>query len=661
MSDFDVSMRLRLINDASKEARKLKGDFEDIGNAAKKLGNVRTGNLDKSLADVGKKAGAAGKDIKGLQKDIDKLGKARIDGNLGRQIDGMVKPSAALNVAMGALKGAALGAFAGLTAFASVDNIIRGLERLSEQYRKLNRDIADVAITAEMRTPEAMAKIGKSNERLSIRYGYDQLQVNAARKTYAAAGFDIDQQEAILDPTLKAAKASSTSTDTMATAMIAAQENLGVTNTQVPMALDMMSRGAKLGRFEIKDMAKNFPALATMLAGTGRQGLAGWSELVALSQVVNTSASSPDNAADNLRNLLAKLTSKDTVANFEKKGVSLPQLRDRADKQGKPYLTAVMDEVQKLTGGDEFKINELFGDQQAYLALSPLLTKRALYEEYLKAIQTSSSGVVDEDWAFAASLPQERADRREAAYQAIGDKLGSAWAAVTDPTRDRVAGWVNPSFAKQEEDARLARLNALGPDELQRRISDIDARLKALPPQMFDPLVLGMPQVRAGFLNEQQELRDRLSQITGQPEAQKEGSSWKKLLLGSAADPDFNFRKAMGINLRPTAESSMQGYNDGLAAEGEKAAQEATSIAERIKAILGFTVSPTISPNFTPPAAPATGEKHSSLQQSSNVKLTQNIASPNPKLAAVRSRREQARAISQAQARSLYDVGRMPA
>ena len=84
MSDFDVSMRLRLINDLSKEARKAEADLKDIGDAAKKLGNVRTGNLDKSLADVGKKANAAGKDLKGLQKDIDKLGKAKIDANVGR-------------------------------------------------------------------------------------------------------------------------------------------------------------------------------------------------------------------------------------------------------------------------------------------------------------------------------------------------------------------------------------------------------------------------------------------------------------------------------------------------------------------------------------------------------------------------------------------------
>lgn len=661
MSDFDVSMRLRLINELSKEARKAEADLKEIVEAAKKLGNVRTGNLDRSLGDVGKKANAAGKDVKGLQKDLDKLGKAKIDNDLGRKIDSLVNPTKALKFALSPLKGAALGAFSALAGFASVDNIIRGLERLSEQYRKLNLDIASVAITAEMRTPEAMAKISKSNAALSIRYGMDQMKVNAARKTFAAAGVGIDQQEAILDPTLKAAQAAGADGQTMAQAVIALQQNLGVKDAEVPAALDMIAKGTKLGNFEVEAIAKNFPKLASQYGSTGRSGLPAVAELVALAQVTMKGAGSQDIAANNLDNIIGKLTSPDTVKNFEDKGFDIEALKKRSDKNGTPYMTDLIDQVMKMTGGDEFRIGELFGDREAKAALRPLINFRDQYREWLNEIKTQSPGSVDLDWQFSDNLPQINAQQRDAALQATGDKIGGAWATVTDPLRDKVTGWINPDFAKQEEAARRAKLKALGPDELQRRIGDIDKRLNALPPEMYDLMIPGMPSIRRGVRNDRQELREILSEITGQPATPQESYPWKKLFLGDAAKTDFNFRDAMGINLRPTAENSMQGYNEGLAAEGEKAAAEAMSIAERIKAILGFTVSPTISPNFTPPAAPATGEKHSSLQQSSNVKLTQNISSPNPKLAAVRSRREQARAISQAQARSLYDVGRMPA
>ncbi len=52
-----------------------------------------------------------------------------------------------------------------------------------------------------------MKTISDSNEKLAIRYGQSQTEVNSARKSYAAAGIGLESQEAILDPTLKAAKA----------------------------------------------------------------------------------------------------------------------------------------------------------------------------------------------------------------------------------------------------------------------------------------------------------------------------------------------------------------------------------------------------------------------------------------------------------------------
>lgn len=660
---FDVSMRLRLINEVSKEARKVEGDLEDIGDAARKLGNVRTGTLDRSLNEIGRKADSAGKDVTGLQRDLDKLGKVKINQGIGRQLDGMVKPADNLGSVMAVLRGAASGAFGALAAFASVDQIIRGLEQLSDKYRQLNRDVADVAITAEMRSPEAMAKISKSNAALSIRYGMDQMKVNAARKTFAAAGIGIDQQEAILDPTLKAAQASGTDGQTMAQAVVALQQNLGVKDADVPAALDMISKGTKLGQFEIGAIAKNFPKLASQYGSTGRSGLDAVAELVTLAQVTMKSAGSQDIAANNLDNIMGKLTSPDTVKNFADKGFDIETLKKKSEKNGTPYMTDLIDQVIKMTGGNEFRIGELFGDREAKMALRPLIDFRDQYKEWLQAVKKDSAGSVDLDWQFSDTLPQTNAQQREAALQATGDKLGGAWATVTDPARDRVTGWINPDFAKQEEAARRARLKALGPEELQRRISGIDKRIGAMPPELLDLIIPGAPHLRRGLRTEKQDLRSILSEITGEKVEEQESYPWKKLFFGAAGEEGFSLKEHLGVNLRGTAENAMQGYNEALAAEGEKAASEAQSIAERIKTLLGFTVSPTITPNFTPPAAaPApAGEKHSSLQQSSNVRLTQNIAAPNPKLAALRSRREQGRAISQAQARSLYDIGRMPA
>ena len=658
MSNLDVSMRLRLVNDLSKEAGKAERDLKDLADAARRLGN--TGGGDK-----------LGDSIRRMTRDTEQLDRKMRNVGIFPHVSGKLNQvngsAGTLNRTLGSLGSVATSAFASIMAFASVDSIIQGLERLSQQYQKLNRDVASVAVTAEMRTPQAMERISKSNERLSIRYGNNQLDVNKARKAYAAAGVDIDSQESILDPTLKSAKAADSNGETIAGAVIAAKQNLGVKDSEVPAALDMMAKGAKLGSFEVDAMAKNFPSLGTMLAGTGRQGLGGWAELIALAQVVRTGAASPDDAATNLRNLLSKVTSKDTVKNFDEKGVDLSKLKAKSERDGTPYLTAVMDEVMRLTGGDEFKINELFGDQQAGLALKPLLTKRSMYEDFLKQILTGSAGTVDADYDFLRALPQEKTDRRGAAMAATGDKIGRVYSTVTDPLRDATAGVVNPEYAAQEEAYRKEQLRKLGPVELSRRISEMQKKLSALPSELFDPLSPALAATRGAGRAGMQELQDILSRLDGGSslEARDEraagagkGGGWRKFLLGKGADADFNLREHLGIDLKATAEQSMQGYNEGLAAEGERAAQEAQSIADRIKSMLGFTVSPVIAPTFVPPSgAPAASGQQSSIQPMSN-KTTNYITSPNPQHAALKASRAQARAIQQAQARSLADTGR---
>ncbi len=135
-------------------------------------------------------------------------------------------------------------------------------------------------------------------------------------------------------------------------------------------------------------------------------------------------------------------------------------------------------------------------------------------------------------------------------------------------------------------------------------------------------------------------------------------SAIDRFLYGSAADPEFDAKEHFGINLRPSAQSSMEAYSEGLAEGGVKAEQEAQSIADRIKALLGFTVSPVIAPTYAPPAGNggSTGNQ-TSLPTPGGTKVTQNIYSPNSRQAAMRAQREQNRAVRQASARTFGGTG----
>ncbi len=691
MSNLDVSMRLRLLYQ-SREAKAAKKDLKEIDSAAKKLGRanagdklgrdlkqvstnaktskraineleadarklnrVKTDGLEKDLRRLGASAKAAAKDFDAARLKLEKMGNVK-----SQPLEKMVKPSAELNGNMGLLAGSASRALGALGAFVTADNIVRGLESYATKFRELNRAITDVAITAEMRTPEAVAKIGKSNETLSLRYGRSQGEVNDARQAYAATGIGLDSQEQILDPTMKVASTyRNTDGRMIADTVIAAKQNLRINDADVPAALDMMAKGAKLGSFEVKDMAKNFPELGAYMQGAGRTGLKGWAELVTMSQIARFSAGTPDQAADNLRNWLAKLSSKDTVKNFAEKDVDLEKVKEKAEKEGRSYPMAVMDEVMRLTKGNEFRVGELFGDQQAYLALKPLIENRQLYNDWLNQITNQSAGTVDLDAPFARNTQFEKKARATAAIDAQGLKAGQVWSTGTLPMLEKFARIINPQFDRQmraeEAPADLAN-NALQRLDIENELlrlkgmqRDMGGGGQALGPQL--------DRLKAQLLDLEEEQRAILEYLPTKPDNGDLGKSTGKIpvpLERPIANP-------LGENMGSAADKAMEGYNKNLSAQTEKSVSIVQDAVSAIKAILNFTASPTIVPKVSTPAAPAApsggGEKHSSIVNNTGVRLSQNIRSNNPRQAARLAARESERAIQRAMGNSFHDTG----
>ncbi len=698
---MDVSLRLRLDNDLSREAKVAAKDLHGIEEAAKKLGRVGgSDKLGKDLAGVRREAGkgekaigdlerqarklntvktdAAEREIKALgtaskaaQKDLD--GVARKLRTIGQtdagKLEKLNRPASALENTLGVLGRTAGTAFAGLVAFASVDNIVRGLEQMSAKFRELNRSATDVAITLEMTTPEAVNKISKSNEKLAIRYGSSQGGVNSARQKYAASGIGLDSQEAILDPTMKAAMAYRIDGETIADAMIAAKQNLNIQDSEVPLALDMMTKGANLGNFEVGAMAKNFPALGAYMSGAGRTGLAGWGELIAMAQVAKRTAGSEDEAANNLRNWLSKLSSRETVDNFKKKGVSLPAVKEKAERDGKSYPMAVMDQVMRLTGGDEFGINELFSDQQAYQALKPLLDNRTMFNDFLAEIMNNSAGGLDGAADFAANTPYEKEKRRSAALEATAAKIGETYDRQISPLADRAVRFVNPEYNRQrtleEEPERLRETS-----RQRLGIENEILRLQGLKREMGDggggsslgPQINNLKSQLQTLIDEEAAIVENSRQIQSEspgpstPDNGDLGKSTGKIPIPIPRPVE----RQLGGDLSGAADKAMTGYNDRLNAQGDRAISIAAEKAAEMQRILNFTASPTIQPTFLPPAgsAPnAAAGKQSAIPSTGPTKLTQNIYSPNSKLAAARAQRESNRAVRMAQARALSGTG----
>lgn len=680
---MDVSLRLRLQNQLSREAKVAERDLKDLGDAARKLGS--TGQADKLARDIGsvrreaerseKKVGDLDRQARKLntvktsnaQKEITAIGTAadktrqKIDGisTKIRNLDGVdagkfhrVDASASkLSGTLVSLGGNAATAFASLLSVVSVDAIVGKLDLLAQKFREVNREVVAVAVTAGAKTPEEVAKIQQSNDKLALRYGRTQAEVNDARGKYTGAGIPLDQQEQLLEPTLKSAVATKSEAGTIASAVIALRQNLGITEKDVPLALDMIAKGTDLGMFEVEAFAKNLPKLATMYSGTGREGLPAVAELAAAAQIAMKAAGSPDIAAGNLENFIGKLSSPDSVKNFADAGVDLEAIKKRSLEQGTPYMLDVIDEVMRVTKGDEFRIAELFGDKEAKQALLPLINNRELYTQWLNVIRDGSAGMTDENFGFVDNTPYQKGARRAAGFEIIGNRVGEAYDRQIAPAVDGFLRLLLPEYNRQrtvEEEPELLKQNASQRLDVENEL----LRLQGLQREMGDggaglgPQINRLKEQLHSLLEEQDAIIQNAREAAGSGDL---GVSTGKIPIPSPRP----IEQKLGGDLGPAADQAMTGYNDKLGEGLDKAVTLSSEKAAEMQRVLNFTAQPTIQPNFLPPApaSPAPGQQSSI---NSGTQINQTITSPNSQHAA----RSSARAIRLAQAGSYYDIGR---
>lgn len=695
MSDMDVSMRLRLVNQLSKPANEAEKDLKELRAAAERLGQTKSGALSGNLEKVGKSATGAEKNVKELRAAAERLGhtkngalagnlekvgksateaKVRI-GSVGREADELrqklgtvgngsfdgLKADAReaeqainrvgaaaselrqrLHSARGVASGKATGgpvrvpAGGGGSAGSVAGGILDQLNvplALGTGAAYMSGGLAGVGVVGAGVAIDAAAADEQRSDFLRITGGYsevDQKQIDAtlarigARRGIGsqgaqtvfgglqAGGLSSSDATAMTDNAVKFSTATQATPDDAANLTVALRNNMGIKAEQMMSAYDAIAMGGKAGQFEVKDMASNFPAILARLGARGSSGMEGVRMATAFAQSVRKRIGSSDEASTSLEAMLSDMVSPTVRERADKIGIDVFGEIDAAKAKGKDPVMALLKRFKSVIGDNAEKFsNTLGGNDTAAVAYRAIFDDMDEIEKMMAEME-SANGVIDADYDTATGNLNAQKDR--------------LLSNVTKRIKDTAAPALSP-LTRIAKDASSALER--GEDAVERQRT-IDAIVGHLPKQPKAP-------------------------------EQDKPPAWKRLLFGSAAEPGFDLKKQLGIDLRPSAEAAMDGYNAGLTEGGEQAKSEAKSIADELRAILGITVTPTISPVIAP-ASPAPGttsapEKHSSLQQSSNVRLTQNIVSPNPKLAAIKARREQARAIEQARSRSFYDLG----
>lgn len=260
----------------------------------------------------------------------------------------------------------------------------------------------------------------------------------------------------LLLPIGRAATAYEAQIDDLAKASFAVVDNLKLPFAQTGRAIDIMAEAGKRGAFELKDMAQYFPALTASAQGLGQVGAPAVADLAAALQITRKGAGDAGTAANNLQNLLAKISSPGTVKAFAKMGVDLPNALKKMYAEGKTPIEAISELTNKTLKGDLSKLGNLFEDMQVQQALRPLIGNLALYRQ-IRSDALKASGTVEADYAQRLLDAGQGSKALEVVTQSLQIKLGTVLiptmvklAMIVTNVLDRIIKWTdaNPNLAR---------------------------------------------------------------------------------------------------------------------------------------------------------------------------------------------------------------------
>lgn len=248
--------------------------------------------------------------------------------------------------------------------------------------------VKDIAITGEMTQAEER-KLGQVLRETALNYNQHAAEIGAGLQALVASGItsaaELQRYAPILARTATATRAS---VDDLGNVFVALKSNLAIGAQDTEAALNMLAYAGKQGQFELKDMARWMPNLAPMMQALGVTGKEAVAELGAALQVARKGAGTADEAANNLKNFLAKVTSPDTLKDFEKAGIDLKGSLIQLRAQGMTPMMATLEIIRdymKKVGGEgalkRFDTAAKAGDMEGVKALSESYGLGTLFQD----------------------------------------------------------------------------------------------------------------------------------------------------------------------------------------------------------------------------------------------------------------------------------------
>ncbi|WP_371356113.1 phage tail tape measure protein [Pseudomonas chlororaphis] len=345
----------------------------------------------------------------------------------------------------------------------------------------------DIAITGGFDAAEE-AELGNVMRASALKWNQTQTEVATGTAVLIAGGISSAKELAAYAPVMaKTATATRASMDDLGSVAIALNDNLGIGAAGLERSMNMLAFAGKSGQFELADMAKWLPQLTPQFAALGITGERAVAEIGASLQIARRGAGSNDEAANNFKNFLSKLTAKDTLKSFEGAGIDLTDAMKNLVGKGLTPVQAMLEVITQYVGSkgpgaadkfqkvmdikddkerqialsrlnEAYKLGELFADQQVLSFVRPAMANRKdLASIQQGSIDAADKGGLDADWNKRMESPKEQLKTLTINLSEIGITVGSILLpALVDvaqevrPVMESFATWAgeNPGLIK---------------------------------------------------------------------------------------------------------------------------------------------------------------------------------------------------------------------
>ncbi|WP_417473448.1 phage tail tape measure protein [Luteimonas mephitis] len=273
-----------------------------------------------------------------------------------------------------------------------------------------------------------------------------------------AAGLDAKRAQAALNPIGKAATAAGADIEDLSRASFTLMDSLKIAPSQLGRALNILHVAGKEGNVELRDMAKTLPVLGASFVALKMQGAEAAATMGAALEIARKGAGDADEAANNLRNYMAKILAPATLKKAQKSfGLDLYKVIQDAQRSGGNPFEESLKAIMKATAGDAKKIGELFEDMQVQNFLKPMIQNWSEYERIKTKALHGAGGAIESDFGRMMETSAERMKAARASVDRLGKTIGMVLAPSVGATAEKLSHLVERVGMFAQENPRLVR------------------------------------------------------------------------------------------------------------------------------------------------------------------------------------------------------------